>query len=70
VSSIDKAGERYTELRSGVYMNGNTIKNLSLSAEEYQEFLDINQKLVDTFPFLRTGAMDSGQALADLGNDA
>jgi hypothetical protein len=47
MTTVNEVGEnarkRYNELRSGVYMRGNQIKNLSLSTEDYEEFLAINQ---------------------------
>lgn len=69
-SAVKVAQDRYNKLRKGVYMNGNTIQNLSLSADEYAEFLDINQQLGEVFPGLITGINDAGQALVDLGGDA
>lgn len=69
-SAVKAAQDRYNKLRKGVYMNGNTIQNLSLSADEYAEFLDINQQLGEVFPGLITGINDTGQALVDLGGDA
>ena len=74
ISRVEDVGntalERYNELRKGVYMSGNVVKNMSLSSDEYTEFLEINQQLADVFPSLQTGITDTGQSLVDLGNNA
>lgn len=66
----EQAKERYSELRSGVKMDRNVIENISLTNDEYEEFLNLNQQMADAFPSMITGYTDSGQALVDLGTNA
>lgn len=69
-TTFESTKDRYNELRSGVEMDRNVIKNISLTTDEYAEFLSINQQLADTFPSAITGFTESGQALVDLGTNA
>lgn len=69
-AATSAAEKRYNQLRKGVYMNGSVIQNLSLSSDEYAEFLNINEQLAETFPSLITGITDGGQSLVDLGENA
>ena len=62
--------DRYLELYSGVTIDNNHIKNVSLANDEYQEFLDINNKILDVLPSLQTGFDAQGNRIADLGKNA
>ena len=62
--------KRYSELRKGVEMEGGAISNISLSTEEFDEFLSINKQLSDMYPTLVTGVTSHGDALVDLGEKA
>lgn len=62
--TVDAAKERFAELSKGV---SDTGKNLKLSESEYKEYLEISQKLADTFPELINGYSDQGDALILLG---
>lgn len=64
--SIKYLTERYVELRRGTSNN----ENISLSDSEYQEFLDISNKLVEIFPELQYGTDASGNAILNLGDTA
>ena len=66
--SVDKATESYSRLLSGV--DSLTNKNLSLSSDDYKEFLDTNNNLAETFPELVIGLDSAGNAILDLGTDA
>lgn len=67
---IDDSMERYNELRPGVKIDGNTIQNISLTNDEFNEFLDINQQIGDAFPALITGIDNYGNHIVDLGANA
>ena len=46
--TVAELADRYTELSKGVNLSDN--KNISLSTDEYEEFLHINEQLADAFP--------------------
>ena len=62
--TVDQAGKKYAELARGV--NQLTGKNISLSDDEYKEFLDVSNQLADVFPQLTKGYDDNGNAILDL----
>ena len=62
--TVDQAGKKYAELAQGV--NQLTGKNISLSDDEYKEFLDVSNQLADVFPQLTKGYDDNGNAILDL----
>lgn len=66
--TVAELADRYDELSKHV----NTIdnSNISLSDEEYDEFLDINQQLVDIFPELYNGLGENGSAILNIGTSA
>lgn len=67
---LTTAKERYAELRKGVLITNDEIKNVTLPEEEFQEFLSINQQLAESFPGLATGISSAGDAIVDLGTKA
>lgn len=69
-SSVSKNKDRYIDLLSGVKIDGKTIKNISLTNDEYSEFLDINKELLDVLPSLKSQFDAQGNAIADLGDTA
>lgn len=62
--TVDEAGKKYAELAQGV--NQLTGKNISLSDDEYKEFLDVSNQLAEVFPQLTKGYDDNGNAILDL----
>ena len=62
--TVDQAGKKYAELAQGG--NQLTGKNISLSDDEYKEFLDVSNQLADVFPQLTKGYDDNGNAILDL----
>lgn len=58
---------RYTHLASGVDQYGN---NISLTNEEYEEFLEMSNKLAETFPELVTYTDEAGNRFLSLGTAA
>lgn len=65
-SSVDK----YLKLREGVSITAESgIQNVSLSNEEYEEFLSLNQQIAELFPKL-VGTFDAnGNAILNLSDD-
>ncbi len=63
--TASELADRYDELSKGI--NRSTNSNVSLSTEEYEEFLDINEKLADSFPELAKGIDDNGNSILTLG---
>ncbi len=66
--AIDQVAKKYTELRSGV--NQNTNENVSLSTEEYQEYVDLSSQLASQFPGLVSGYDEQGNAVLNLSKNA
>ncbi len=66
-AAADQLSERYQELSGGVTSSG---KNRNLSDEEYQEYLDISNQLIDLFPELYSYTDKNGNAITTLGNNA
>ena len=62
--TTDDIKERYAELAQGVdQFNG---KNLKLSDDDYQEFLDLSNQLADLFPTLTKNYDENGNAILNL----
>jgi hypothetical protein len=69
--STKELGDRYNELRKGVsFKDKKGYSNLSLSDDEYKEFLDINKQLIELYPQLYAGTDAQGNAYVNLGEDA
>lgn len=66
-SSLDEIKERYAELAQGVDLLTN--KNLTLSTEDYEEFLTLNKQLASIFPQLTRGIDDNGNEILNLSGD-
>ena len=66
-SNTSDIKQKYAELSQGVDSMSN--KNLSLSADDYKEFLDLNSQLADLFPTLTKGYDENGNAILGLGGD-
>lgn len=65
--TVSDISERFAELAQGVDMfNG---KNISLTNEEYEEFLDLSNKLADLFPTLTRHYDENGNAIVQLAGD-
>ena len=59
--------KRFAELAQGVDLLTN--KNLTLSTDDYNEFLELNGQLAELFPTLTKNYDDNGNAILDLGGD-
>ena len=64
VNLVDESGKRFAELSQGI--NQLTGKNISLSTEDYQEFLNISNQLAKAFPNLSRIYDENGNAIVDL----
>ncbi len=65
---ISESSEAYSTLASGI--DSTTNKNVSLSTEEYEKYLDICSSLADTFPELIRSYDAEGNAMLSLGDNA
>lgn len=63
VSGVENVKDRYEELLE-------KNNNGTISSEEYQEFLDINQQIAELFPQLSVTYDSQGNALVNLGSNA
>lgn len=66
--TINDYTDRFIELSKGV--DSVTGKNLTLSDDDYKEFLDISNKLAETFPTLSRQYDENGNAIVRLNGDA
>lgn len=66
--TIDALSKRYEELKNSVSQFTN--ENLSLTSEDYDEYLSICNQLAEQFPSLVRGYDDQGNAILRLGNSA
>lgn len=64
---VDEAIESYDKLAQGVDIVTN--QNISLSTEDYEKFLDLNNQLVEIFPELYDGLDENGNAILSLGEN-
>lgn len=62
--TVSDYGKEYAELAQGVDLLTN--KNLSLSTEDYERFLELSNLLSDTFPILSTRIDENGNAILEL----
>lgn len=63
-TSVEDIKKRYAELAQGVDLISN--KNISLSTEDYEEFLNLSNKLANLFPNLTRNYDSNGNAILDL----
>lgn len=65
--TVTDCSERFAELSQGI--DDVTGKNVSLSTEEYEEFLDLSNQLANLFPTLTKGYDENGNAIVNLAGD-
>ena len=65
--AISENKDRFLELSNGVDKFSN---NMSLSKEDYEEYLDISNKFAELSPSLVSGYDEQGNALLNIGNNA
>ena len=66
-TSAEEVIPRFSKLAEGVDKFG---KNVSLTDDEYKEFLDLNNRIAEMFPELNLGMDDSGNAMLALSYSA
>ena len=67
-NTVSTNKDRYVELSQGV--DNATNQNLSLTTDQYSEFLSISKQLAETFRSLVTGYDSQGNALLSLSGNA
>ena len=67
VKTVSDYAERFAELAQGVDIL--TGKNLSLTTDDYEEFLDLSNQLADIFPTLSRNYDENGNAIVQLSGD-
>lgn len=65
--TVTDYAERFAELAQGVDML--TGKNLSLTTDDYEEFLDLSNQLAEIFPTLSRNYDENGNAIVQLSGD-
>lgn len=68
ISSVESSVERFGKLRDSV--NTETNDNVSLTNEEYSEYIDLCNQIADIYPSLVTSYDEQGNAILNLGNNA
>ncbi len=67
-NTVDECTDSFIKLSKGV--DSVTGKNLTLSNDDYQEFLNISNQLAETFPTLTRHYDENGNAIVQLNGDA
>lgn len=65
--TVNDYARRFAELAQGVDML--TGKNISLTTDDYEEFLDLSNQLADIFPTLSRNYDENGNAIIQLSGD-
>ena len=69
-SQLGELQEQYTKLASGVRIADNAIKNVSLSDDEYQSFLDTSNQIANIAPSMVDNWDSEGNAILKFGTSA
>lgn len=65
--TVEDLADSYDKLSKGINKTSN--KNISLSTEDYDKFLDINKQLAEAFPQLISTIDENGNAILNLGSN-
>lgn len=68
-SQLEELQEQYTKYASGVKISGNIIKNVTLSDEDFQAFLDTSNQIANLAPSMIDGWDSEGNAILKFGTD-
>ena len=68
-SQLTELGQQYTKLASGVRVTGNAIKNVSLSDDEFQSFLDTSNQIANIAPSMINNWDSEGNAILKFGTN-
>ena len=69
-NSLGELTAKYTDLAKGVKISGNTIKNISLTDDEYKDFLDTSNQIAAAAPSLTRSWDSQGNAILNAGTNA
>lgn len=69
-ASLGELTSKYTELSKGVKISGNSIKNISLTDDEYKDFLDTSNQIAAVAPSLTRSWDSQGNAILNAGTNA
>lgn len=69
-ASLGELTSKYTELSKGVKISGNAIKNISLTDDEYKDFLDTSNQIAAAAPSLTRSWDSQGNAILNAGTNA
>lgn len=69
-ASLGELTTKYTELSKGVKISGNSIKNISLTDDEYKDFLDTSNQIAAAAPSLTRSWDSQGNAILNAGTNA
>lgn len=65
---VKENADAYEKLSKGVDLNTNT--NISLSNDDYEQFLSISNELAEIFPELKKSTDENGNAILEMGNNS
>lgn len=69
-NSLGELTAKYTDLAKGVKISGKTIKNISLTDDEYKDFLDTSNQIAAAAPSLTRSWDSQGNAILNAGTNA
>lgn len=69
-ASLGELTAKYTELSKGVKISGNSIKNISLTDDEYKDFLDTSNQIAAAAPSLTRSWDSQGNAILNAETNA
>ena len=69
-ASLGELTAKYTELSKGVKISGNSIKNISLTDDEYKDFLDTSNQIAAAAPSVTRSWDSQGNAILNAGTNA
>lgn len=69
-ASLGELTAKYTELSKGVKISGNSIKNISLTDDEYKDFLNTSNQIAAAAPSLTHSWDSQGNAILNAGTNA
>lgn len=69
-ASLGELTSKYTELSKGVKISGNSIKNISLTDDEYKDFLNTSNQIAAAAPSLTHSWDSQGNAILNAGTNA
>ena len=65
--NVEEKAKAFSDLAKGVNLETNA--NISLTTEQYEEFLSISKEIAELYPELTNGYDENGNALLDLSSD-